>query len=161
MALKNHFRKPWTAPSDNTSTHGLEKPLPKASTSAFRQHKKHSAHGLGKRNGLGKRKTTSESLEHAPSDNIKNTSAHGFEKTTSESPEQRLPTIPRHMALKNHFRKPRTAPVPSEAVGLAPPAERSCRSWTLLPGAAIVRPVKTEPRSATNATAQGHWHASP
>ena len=160
MALKNHFRKPWTAPSDNTSTHGLEKPLPKASTSAFRQHKT-----LGTWPWKTKWPWKTENHFRKPRtctfrQHQKHLSTWLW-KTTSESPEQRLPTIPRHMALKNHFRKPRTAPVPSEAVGLAPPAERSCRSWTLLPGAAIVRPVKTEPRSATNATAQGHWHASP
>ena len=110
MALKNHFRKPWTAPSDNTSTHGLEKPLPKASTSAFRQHKKHLGTWPWKTKWPWK---TENHFRKPRTCTFRQHQKHlstWLWKTTSESPEQRLPTIPRHMALKNHFRKPRTAP---------------------------------------------------
>ena len=58
------------------------------------------------------------------------------------------------------FARHAQAPRRQKTAGPAPPVERSCQSWPLRYGAATARPVKMEPRSATNAIAHRRCDAS-
>ena len=49
----------------------------------------------------------------------------------------------------------------TKALGRAPPVTYPSRIWRSARGCATDRPAKTEPRSATNATAQRNWYVSP